>query len=170
MSGSNILPDERDGRRPHPRNAPATDFFSQGPAFEDFPDAAQDASRSASRSSSRMIDGLESLPARNVTLDSAGGISPGCSASSNSSLRLRIPALGGAADMALAAMQYLPMPLLVLSDLKTVVLANEAMARLLGIEADADEHELDRAGRSTTDVLKGKSLSQLGIDMLQDGR
>lgn len=166
MSGSNVLPEKQDGRRPHPRSALETDFFSHGLTLDDPPDAAQDALPPASP----MIDGLESLAARNLSLHSASDTCPGSSDTSDSSLRLRMPALGGAADMALAAMQYLPMPVLVLSELKTVVLANEAMARLLGIEAGADQDGFGGAGTSATDILKGRSLSQLGIDMLQDGR
>ncbi|PNH51560.1 hypothetical protein VD0003_g5683 [Verticillium dahliae] len=68
-------------------------------------------------------------------------------------------------QLAFSAMQYLPVPLLVLNNLKTVVLANEAMGRMLGLETDtADDsfHALEK--------LRGQSLSQVGIDMLQDGR
>ena len=64
-----------------------------------------------------------------------------------------------AAEVALAALQYLPTPLIVLNSLKTIVLANEAMGRLLGL------HDTDTVG----DELKGQSLSQIGIDMISDG-
>jgi hypothetical protein len=66
-------------------------------------------------------------------------------------------------------MQYLPYPLLVLNSLKTLVLANEAMTRLLGIE-DRDGDSVSEDGLTATDRLRGQTLSQLGIDMLQEGR
>ena len=68
-------------------------------------------------------------------------------------------------EIALAALQYLPMPLLVLSSLKTVILANEAMGRLLGLHRNTAVAEVE----SVIDVLEGQTLSQIGIDMFQDG-
>lgn len=82
-------------------------------------------------------------------------------------LHIDIPQLPMAADIALAAMQYLPTPVIVLSSLKTVLVANEAMGRLLGMRDPADE--TSTADRSTTSILKGKSLSQIGVDMVSDG-
>lgn len=84
-----------------------------------------------------------------------------------SPLRLPMPHTTPA-QLALSAMQFLPVPLLVLSDLKTVVLANEAMGRLLGMvpETATGQHlaaEMDR-------VLLGQSLSQVGVDMAREGR
>ena len=66
---------------------------------------------------------------------------------------------------ALTALQYLPIPLLVLSSEKTVVLANEAMGRLLGIEFESVATE----GLSITETLQGKDMSELGVDILQNG-
>jgi hypothetical protein len=66
---------------------------------------------------------------------------------------------------ALTALQYLPIPLLVLSSLKTVVLANEAMGRLLGIDFESSV----RGGLSVKGLLQGKSMGELGIDILQNG-
>jgi PAS domain-containing protein len=66
---------------------------------------------------------------------------------------------------ALTALQYLPIPLLVLSSQKTVVLANEAAGRLLGIEFESTAVQ----GLSVTDLLDGKSMTELGVDILQDG-
>ncbi|KAL2754952.1 hypothetical protein ACRALDRAFT_1064700 [Sodiomyces alcalophilus JCM 7366] len=70
-------------------------------------------------------------------------------------------------QLAFSAMQYLPVPLLVLNNLKTVVLANEAMGRMLGI-VDPSPDPADHNTRAL-DQLRGQSLSQVGIDMLQDG-
>ncbi|WQF87510.1 Putative PAS domain, signal transduction response regulator, receiver domain, CheY-like superfamily [Colletotrichum destructivum] len=68
-------------------------------------------------------------------------------------------------QLAFSAMQYLPVPLLVLNNLKTVVLANEAMGRLLGMTDDTrDDNSF------VADKLRGQSLSQVGIDMIQEGR
>jgi hypothetical protein len=65
----------------------------------------------------------------------------------------------------LTALQYLPVPLLVLSSLKTVVIANEAMGRLLGIDFESTTlHD-----SSISDVLQEKSMGDLGIDILQNG-
>lgn len=62
-------------------------------------------------------------------------------------------------------MQYLPVPVLVLSSLKTVVMANEAMGRLLDIDFESTAfHDL-----SISEFLQDKSMSALGIDILQNG-
>lgn len=68
-------------------------------------------------------------------------------------------------QLAFSAMQYLPVPILVLNNLKTVVLANEAMGRMLGMTNDLAEDNSYVAER-----LRGQSLSQVGIDMIQEGR
>jgi len=83
---------------------------------------------------------------------------------------MRIPTTPSAAEVAFTALQYLPMPTIVLSSGKTVVLANEAMGKLLGLDArlGAEEGQLGITP-SLTDVIFGKSLSQLGIDMLHGG-
>ena len=74
-----------------------------------------------------------------------------------------------AAEVALSAMQYLPYPLIVLNDQKTVSLANDAMVRLLGLE-DQEEDGMTDEGTTAADRLTGQTLSQMGIDMLQEGR
>jgi hypothetical protein len=74
------------------------------------------------------------------------------------------------ADLALSAMQYLPYPLMVLDGTKTLVMANDAMGRLLGIEDHDDDGTNSDDGVSPMDRLKGQTLSQMGIDLLQDGR
>ncbi|KPI36171.1 Two-component system protein A [Cyphellophora attinorum] len=81
-------------------------------------------------------------------------------------LRIELPRLPMAANIALASLQHLPTPLLVLSSLKTILLANEAMGRLLGLRLD---DTAEGPEQSITDVLKGRTLSQIGIDMLSDG-
>ncbi|KAK1993824.1 hsp90-like protein [Colletotrichum falcatum] len=68
-------------------------------------------------------------------------------------------------QLAFSTMQFLPVPLLVLNNLKTVVLANEAMGRMLGMTNDASDDNSYVAER-----LRGQSLSQVGIDMIQEGR
>ncbi|KAI6783107.1 Two-component system protein A-like protein [Emericellopsis cladophorae] len=83
-----------------------------------------------------------------------------------SPLRLAMPTISPG-QLAFSALQYLPVPTLVLSSLKTVLLANEALGRMLGI---VDDH-LDEVDASTTlEHLRGQSLSQVGIDMIQDGQ
>lgn len=66
---------------------------------------------------------------------------------------------------ALTALQYLPVPLLVLSSDKTVVVANEAMGRLLGIDFESTAYH----DFSISDVLQDKTMGELGIDILQNG-
>ncbi|OJD29247.1 histidine kinase hhk6p [Diplodia corticola] len=84
-------------------------------------------------------------------------------------LSIIIPPTPTTTAMALATLQYLPVPLLVLSSLKRVVLANEAMGRLLEPDRPtADEKDRD-AVQTVTDELHGQTMPELGIDMLQDG-
>jgi hypothetical protein len=90
--------------------------------------------------------------------------SPSSSIHSTDSLTMRVPS-PTATVAALTALQYLPVPLIVLSSLKTVVLANEAMGRLLGINFESTAfHDL-----SISEVLQDKSIGDLGIDILQNG-
>lgn len=68
-----------------------------------------------------------------------------------------------------SAMRHLPVPVLVLNNTKTVVYANEAIGTLLGIA----RHARDDNFEDFSDVqmrLRGQTLCQVGIDMLQDGR
>ncbi|KAL3423432.1 hsp90-like protein [Phlyctema vagabunda] len=114
------------------------------------------------------IDGLESLKAAGQFNNN--GQSPRSGGSDrNNHLHIDLPGLTSPADVALTAMQYLPMPLLVLNGLKTVVLANEAMGRLLGLE-DGEGDSSSDDGLSAVDRLQGQTLSQIGIDLLQENR
>jgi PAS domain S-box-containing protein len=74
-------------------------------------------------------------------------------------------------DTALAALQYLPMPLLVLSSQKTIILANEAMERLLSLSGHIPDNA-ERKGETTSakDILLGQSIAQIGIDIVQEGQ
>ncbi|KAF9633478.1 PAS domain-containing protein [Lasiodiplodia theobromae] len=84
-------------------------------------------------------------------------------------LSIMLPPTPTTTAMALATLQYLPVPLLVLSSLKTVVLANEAMGRLLEVDRCASDEKDRDAVQTVTDKLHGQTVSELGIDMLQDG-
>lgn len=85
---------------------------------------------------------------------------------SSSPFRLQMPYITPG-QLAFSTLQFLPVPVLVLNNLKTVVLANEAMGRLMGMSSDSnDSDDLARGVGSLT----GQSLSQVGIDMLQNGR
>lgn len=94
--------------------------------------------------------------------------SPGKRSGSESPFRLSMPMLSPG-QLAFTALQFLPVPVLVLNNLKTVVLANDAMGRMLGMAGD-DTHDFQQDEPSFTDKLRGQTLSQVGIDMLQDGR
>ncbi|KAK0118097.1 hypothetical protein ONS95_012402 [Cadophora gregata] len=113
------------------------------------------------------IDGLESLQADNYR--KSRGQSPTRRNSSDSLLHLDIPRIPLAADLAMSALQYLPYPVMILNSMKTLVMANDAMGRLLGIE-DQDGDVVSDDGTSVSDKLRGQTLNQLGIDMLQEGR
>lgn len=100
---------------------------------------------------------------------------PQRAAESNSQLSVSIPNPPAAADAALAALHYLPTPLLVLSSLKTIILANEAMGRMLGLDAlemkhePADKEDLE-GGQPLLDRLVGRSLSEVGVHIMQAGQ
>jgi hypothetical protein len=49
--------------------------------------------------------------------------------------------------------------------MKTIVLANEAMGRLLGIDFESTAFH----GQSVSEILEDKSVGDLGIDILQNG-
>ncbi|KAI0137712.1 hypothetical protein F4776DRAFT_623089 [Hypoxylon sp. NC0597] len=86
---------------------------------------------------------------------------------STSPLRLTMPFISPG-QLAFSAMQFLPVPLLVLNNLKTVVLANEAMGKMLGMVGESPSPADDPSVISES--LRGQTLSQIGIDMVQDGR
>lgn len=81
---------------------------------------------------------------------------------SGSPFRLAMPYITPG-QLAFSTLLYLPVPVLVLNNLKTVVLANEAMGRMLGMDSTSDSSFV-------AERLRGQSLSQIGVDMLQDGR
>ncbi|KUI70124.1 Two-component system protein A [Cytospora mali] len=124
-------------------------------------------------------DGSGSLDSDHVQTDGHSNQSPGqprfhreANADKNvpsSPLRLQMPFLT-TGQLAFSALQFLPVPVLVLNHLKTVVLANEAMGRLLGIVSDSDETTNGDGASEPLERLKGQSLSQVGIDMSQNGK
>ncbi|KAF2459882.1 hypothetical protein BDY21DRAFT_281127, partial [Lineolata rhizophorae] len=69
------------------------------------------------------------------------------------------------------AMQYLPVPILILSSQKTIVLANEAMGRLLGMGLAASAVAIDEATNALAiaDRLRGQTMNDVGIEILQEG-
>lgn len=98
--------------------------------------------------------------------DPRKSLNPASRASSQSPMRLSMPAISPG-QLAFSAMLYHPVPTLVLNSLKTVVLANEALGRMLGIvDEDVDEENASL----TLEHIRGQTLAQVGIDMLQDGR
>src|SRR5262245_61283213 len=103
---------------------------------------------------------LPHAPAPVVPMNSAQYFTPKdeiVSPSSSDVLHIDIPRLPMAAEIAFGALST---PLLVLSSLKTILLANAAAARLL---------DIDDVEGSVTDALRGQTLSQIGIDMVSDG-
>lgn len=92
-------------------------------------------------------------------------------------MSIRLPTSPSLTETAFTALQYLPMPLIVLSSEKVVVLANEAMGRLLGVDLHQhvslppDPHVDRRDSRdvlSATDILLGVPMAALGMDLLHN--
>ena len=100
-------------------------------------------------------DGLQNGPGANTpgSVHSAGAMS------------IELPSHPSATMVALTTLQYLPIPLLVLSADATVTLANEAMGRLFGIDWSTAAAE----GLTVAEALIGRDMSELGIDILQNG-
>lgn len=111
--------------------------------------------------------------------DDGDTLSPFSYSRRRTSLQIRIPPNSLQTDLSFSALQYLPMPILVLSSRKTVVLANEAMGRLMGIEYEAElaqktdsaalETVSSQEAKSPTEILYGQTLARLGVDLLQGG-
>lgn len=79
------------------------------------------------------------------------------------------------AEVALAAIQCFPTPILVLSSLKTVITASEAMRRLLGASpavptSDGPILHHEPTQTFAGDTLRNQTLAQIGIDIIQDGQ
>lgn len=138
-----------------PRDAPVV---SPNETERGTPETDYDRSESPLHMPPGQIDGLDALKANEYMNGRRGS-------DQSSNLHLQIPGTVSPADIAFSAMHYLPYPVVVLNSSKTVVLANEATARLLS--ADEDENEANE------DILpaeryKGQNLNQLGIDMMKD--
>lgn len=76
-------------------------------------------------------------------------------------------------QLAFSALQFLSVPVIILDSLKTVVMANEAMVRLLGIlpeDADDEKEQVEDDAVLMMNSLRGQTLSQVGVDLLQGGR
>jgi len=86
---------------------------------------------------------------------------------SASPFRLSLPMITPG-QLAFSAMQFLPVPVMVLDNLKTVVMANSAMGRLLGMIDDTPESPDDPS--YVVDKLRGKTLSQVGVDLVNEGK
>lgn len=160
------LPMERDMTLPAEETSNGGPDLST-PTIEDYPTLKKSLSASF-RHHSQTAASTQSVKRRrddlNRSSDSTVGSPP---------LAVNIPKIPGAAEAALAALQYLPTPLLVLSGWKTIVLANDAMGRLLGLDTTFQDRSLvdvDEAHLPISDLLRGQSLSQIGVDMLQDGQ
>ena len=77
-----------------------------------------------------------------------------------------------AGEIAFATLQYLPVPTIVLSSRKQVILANEAFKSLLATVDDEENAAMSNGASKQTagaDTLHGRSLSQLGIQVLVEG-
>ncbi|KAI9835750.1 MAG: hypothetical protein M1819_001928 [Sarea resinae] len=134
------------------------DGFHQSPPVD--PKAAGDAHEASSLARRRALARPRTPPGQD---DRSPLPSP-------SNLLVDIPRFPTLPETALLALQYLPTPVLVLSSFKTVILANEAMGRLLGLDAMGALGGNGSERLAVTDVLRGQSLSQVGVDMVQGGQ
>ena len=76
-----------------------------------------------------------------------------------------------AGEIAFATLQYIPVPTIVLSSLKQVILVNEALKSLLATIDAEDEAAVSNGAFTQTagaETLLGRSLSQLGIQMVAE--
>ena len=89
-------------------------------------------------------------------------------------MSMRLPPTPSVTETAFTALQYLPMPVLVLSSEKNIIIANEALGRLLGVDLQQsvakqeDYVQENQNVMSATDVLHGVSMGALGMDLLQN--
>ena len=77
-----------------------------------------------------------------------------------------------AGEPAFATLQYLPIPIIVLSSLKQVILVNEALKSLLATENAEEDTAVSNGAFTQTvgaETLLGRSLSQIGIQMVTEG-
>lgn len=111
------------------------------------------------------IDGLMSI--KEAHLLRSGGQSP--HSDTSSIIEMNRGSYSARAEMALAALQYLPTPLIVLDNSKIIVLSNDAMGRLMSLN-ETEEEPTEDDEVPWGDKLKGKTLSQIGVDVIQDGR
>lgn len=125
---------------------------------------------SAGSHQSKSPQGLNQAPKQERGVRGQDGVKP----VKDPQLFVDIPKIPHAAEAALSALQYLPTPILVLSSFKTIILANEAMGRLLGLDSlgedNVQEDESRTPSRAREDLLRGQSLSQIGIDVIEDGQ
>jgi len=150
---------------------------SRGPEWQQYPSLKKSLSAPLSVSSRSPSRSRDSVHENDVPpTDGKDGEGPRISKAKRSrqTLSLKISKPAPPAEAALKALQYLPIPLLVLSGIKTIVLANEAMGRLLGLSTDGDTAEPHPHGDGEdmcgVDLLLGLSLSQIGVDMIQSGQ
>ena len=97
---------------------------------------------------------------------------PSCSktrAASASPLKLSSTSHTSLEHLIFSSMRHLPVPVLVLNNSKTVVYANEAIGSLLGIARHARDDNFEDFSEVQM-RLRGQTLCQVGVDMLQDGR
>ena len=136
------------------------------PSVESFPSLKQSISAS-------LANGHRDVSPHNGHSKDQAAVPPPRPGRASPPKRVDIPKLPAGAEIALAALQYLHMPILVLSNLKTVILANDAMGHLLGLEkykATGQNASAQEKEAPVGDMLRGKVLSQIGIDMVQNGR
>lgn len=155
--------------RDDPPDRPALDAPRSGPSWTASPEIPGPSPSVNADGPNQFDASPPSTPAGRFLRDPLGLSLDRARSQSQSPFRLAMPSISPG-QLAFSAMLYLPVPTIVLNSLKTVVMANEAMGRMMGIVPDTDDplHREDAA--VTIERLRGQTLSQIGIDMLQEGR
>ncbi|RDA95531.1 hypothetical protein CP533_5431 [Ophiocordyceps camponoti-saundersi (nom. inval.)] len=159
--------------RDDPPDRPALDAPRSGPSLP----ASPDLPGNSSAKSHHCEASPPSTPASRFLRDPISLSLDRLRSHSQSPFRLAMPSISPG-QLAFSAMLYHPVPTMVLNSLKTVVMANEAMGKMMGIIPDNDDDDddddqhphRDDAASATIERLRGQTLSQVGIDMLQEGR
>jgi len=94
-----------------------------------------------------------------VSIDSELNAVPGSPSSIRShAMSLNLSSAATTTDIAFTALQYLPVPILVLNSLKTTVFANESFAKLVAEDSQVNQNDC----RRLSETIIGQTLGQIG--------
>jgi len=96
-------------------------------------------------------------PVRHATSDQGDALGSPSSIRSHA-MSLNFSPAATTADIAFTALQYLPIPILVLNSLKTTVFANESFGKLIAEDTQVNHSEC----RRLSETIIGQTLGQIG--------